>query len=248
MAQKFAKCSGSWIRKWWLMTESNLYSRCFASANCLQIELMLLVVLEISSWPLLLLLFHRWPCNVPPCHFIEAQWPLHTRHSGQLVEILLFSVFRSHETKWRGCGCILVCFWRYCPVFVIGQNMKVWAEHCPSRVMTPCTLHCWARLSFSVLVIVVTGFILRTGNGRCSLWTGVDRICPPIVSPLLALDWRGGTNTGKLNVRRNSKFVLWYFVVFVWVQGLMLLCPRQVTQLLHFDGGLLSFQSWTFLS
>ena len=31
-------------------------------------------------------------------------------------------------------------------------------------------------------------------GGLCEL--GVDRICPPIVSPLLAPDWRGSTGIG----------------------------------------------------
>ena len=42
-------------------------------------------------------------------------------------------------------------------------------EHCASGVMTSCTLYCWARFSFSVIVIVVTGFIFRDDSGLFSL-------------------------------------------------------------------------------
>ena len=28
-----------------------------------------------------------------------------------------------------------MCFWRHCPLFIISQNRKVWAEHCLSRVL-----------------------------------------------------------------------------------------------------------------
>ena len=95
----------------------------------------------------------------------------HTTHgTAAKLQISCCSPF-SVVTKQNdpGCGCILVCVWRHCPVLVIGQNIEVWVEHCPSRVMTPCTLHCWSRKSFSVLVIFVGGFILRAGTGRCSL-------------------------------------------------------------------------------
>ena len=81
-------------------------------------ELMLLFVHGISSWPLLLLLFHRWHTafqhvsgltvnsfwDFTLCaagivgHFIEAQRPLHTRHSSQVADVLLFSVFGGHKT------------------------------------------------------------------------------------------------------------------------------------------------------
>ena len=36
-------------------------------------ELTLLFVHEISSWPLLLLLFHRWPCSDPACFWFDCQ-------------------------------------------------------------------------------------------------------------------------------------------------------------------------------
>ena len=66
-----------------------------------------------------------------------------------------------------------MCFRRHCPVLIIGQNIEVWVEHCPSGVMTSCTLYCWARFSISILVVfVLSVFILRVGIGRWSLSAG----------------------------------------------------------------------------
>ena len=61
-------------------------------------ELMLLFMHKISSWPLLLLLFHRWPYGVPACRWFVCQlllgrqlmccwnrWSLHRKQRGQPV-------------------------------------------------------------------------------------------------------------------------------------------------------------------
>ena len=141
-------------------------------------ELMLPFVHGISSWPLLLLLFHWWPYSVPACFWFDCQLLL-----GTLTCVLLEPLVSSSRhtdrcthgkaVKLQTSCCspfsIVVCFWRYCQVLIIGPNMKVWVEHCPSGVMTSCILYCWARFSFSVPVVVVRGFILRACTGRCSL-------------------------------------------------------------------------------
>ena len=51
-------------------------------------------------------------------------------------------------------------------MLIIGQNIEVWVEHCPSGVITSCILYCWARFSISILVVVSVLFILRVGTGR----------------------------------------------------------------------------------
>ena len=55
--------------------------------------------------------------------------------------------------------------------------------------MTPCTLYCGARFSFSVSVIIVSGFIVLCELVEAVL---VDGPCELDVDP----DWRGGTDTG----------------------------------------------------
>ena len=82
-------------------------------------------------------------------------------------------------------------------MLIIGDNVKVWVEHCSSRVMTSCTLCCWASFSFSVIVIVVSGFILRAGTDRCSFVELVEVVlvdgpCELDVDP----EWRCDTGTG----------------------------------------------------
>ena len=89
-----------------------------------------------------------------------------SRHNGSCIHgmvVKLGITCCSPFSVVTNCGCIRVCFWRHCPVLIIRQHINVRVEHCSSRVMTSCTLCCWARLSFSVLVIVVSGFTLMKG-------------------------------------------------------------------------------------
>ena len=88
---------------------------------------------------------------------------------------------------------------------IIGQNVKVWVEHCSSGVMTTCTLFagpdspspCSSLLSVDssseLLLLDVLCELVEVVlvDGPCELV--VDRICPPVVSPLLEPDWRGST-------------------------------------------------------
>ena len=57
-----------------------------------------------------------------------------------------------------------MCFRRHCPVLIIGENIEVWVEHCPSGVLTLCT----------ILVTVLIVFTLRVGTGSRSLQTGPE--------------------------------------------------------------------------
>ena len=107
----------------------------------------------------------------------------HTRYGCQVADILLFSVFGGHKTKWSGRGYILVRFWRHCPV-IIGQNIKVWVEHCPTGVMTSCTLFALLSQILLLVFVAVGGFILKSGT--------VDGLCELVADPL----WEGSTGTG----------------------------------------------------
>ena len=75
-------------------------------------------------------------------------------------------------------------------------------------------------------------------DGPCELV--VDRICPPVVSPLLAPDWRGGTEClKKFHVRL---VVLHRLRLSPWAYASLLLAGRSAY-------GFLSLLSlWTFLS
>ena len=44
-------------------------------------------------------------------------------------------------------------------MFIIGQDVEIWVEHCPSRVLTSCT----------VVIAILTVFIIRIGAGSWSL-------------------------------------------------------------------------------
>ena len=57
---------------------------------------------------------------------IEVEWSLYTRHSDQIAYVLLITIFRSHEAKWSGCCCILVCLLCHCSMLIIGQNVEIW--------------------------------------------------------------------------------------------------------------------------
>ena len=133
----------------------------------------------ISSWLLLLRLFHRWPYSVAAglstpfgsatCVLLESS-VTSSRHTDRCTPgvVVKFSVFRSHKNKMTLLLLHTHVLLVSCPVHIIGQKVKVWIEHSSSGVLTSCTLSCWARFSFSVIVNVVSGFILRAGTGRCS--------------------------------------------------------------------------------
>ena len=55
-----------------------------------------------------------------------------------------------------------LCSRRHCPMIIISQNTEIWVEHCPSGILTSCT----------ILVAVLTVFILRVVTSSWSFRTG----------------------------------------------------------------------------
>ena len=93
--------------------------------------------------------------------FIEVEWSLYTRHSDQIAYVLLITIFRSHEAKWSGCYCILVCLLCHCSMLIISQKVEIWVIQSSFGILT----------LWNIFIAKLTVFIRRVIKDSWSLST-----------------------------------------------------------------------------